>query len=682
MLGAARTSTLRVNFRSREELLDVVNQAFTEPFGERFVALVAGREETDPEANGSHAGVELRLFDPDEIGAGTPAVELLVTDTRGWGDDAELEAAIGLAGLAEQPWRRAEARRVGRRLREEVDGGRRQGDVVVLVRATASLRILEQALEDEGLTTYVVGGRGYWSQEQVRDGLAYLRAVANPLDEEALLGVLASPFAGVGSDALVLLARAGRDGRRGMWAALRDVEGADWSAELAPESRERLVRFAGFLARERDAAPRLAAEALLERALAHTGYDVAILRRPDGERRLANLRKLMRLAREYERAEGRDLRAFLDFAATQELEAAREGEAPLESEGLDAIRLMTIHRAKGLEFGVVCVADLGREPARGTDPLLIGHDGTVGLRLLTLGGGKGVPALAHEALASEKAAADAEEERRLFYVAMTRARDKLILAGGIDAGRWPAPKPGAAPLTWVSRALLGDRPSEVLSADSPEALVRGSWKGRATSVRAELLTHVDAGPLTTRKPRAASAQTVLPAAPTVAPAPPAAPGAQLRPGPSRLSYSSLGDYARCPYRFYLRRLLGLADVPEPAPSESTPEVGAPGLDARVRGTLVHALLEELDFRRPMAPGRHRVAALAATQGVSLTEEEEDDVIGLVTAFTSSSLRERLAAAGRSVRREAPFAFALDDSPDAPLLTGFVDVMATEPMGRC
>ena len=72
----------------------------------------------------------------------------------------------------------------------------------------------------------------------------------------------------------------------------------------------------------------------------------------------------MRLAREYERAEGRDLRGFLAYAATRDLAAAREGEAPLESEGLDAVRLMTIHRAKGLEFPVVCVADLGRAGRR------------------------------------------------------------------------------------------------------------------------------------------------------------------------------------------------------------------------------------------------------------------------------------------------------------------------------
>jgi DNA helicase-2/ATP-dependent DNA helicase PcrA len=98
---------------------------------------------------------------------------------------------------------------VARRLRAEVDAGRAAKDIVVLVRATASLRPLEDALEEAGLPTYVVGGRGYWSGEQVRDALAYLAVLSNPLDERALYTVLASPFCGVGADALVLLAQAG-----------------------------------------------------------------------------------------------------------------------------------------------------------------------------------------------------------------------------------------------------------------------------------------------------------------------------------------------------------------------------------------------------------------------------------------------------------------------------------------
>ena len=195
-LGEGRVRPLTANFRSREELLDVLNGAFAPQWEERFAPLLAGVS-----SNGSG---ELRLFDPGEPADAAPRVELLVTDARGWEDDERL----GLAGVEAKPHRRAEARVVAHRLRRELEAGRAARDVVVLVRATASLRLFEEALEEQGVPTYVVGGRGYWSQQPVRDGLAYLAALANPLDEEALLGVLASPFCGVGSDALILLSGA------------------------------------------------------------------------------------------------------------------------------------------------------------------------------------------------------------------------------------------------------------------------------------------------------------------------------------------------------------------------------------------------------------------------------------------------------------------------------------------
>ena len=211
--GAVRA--LAVNFRSREELLDVLNAAFAPELGERFTPLRAGRRETPMDADGA-----LRLFALDPP-AGAPPVELLVTHTQGWD-----EVPVGLEGGGDQPWRRAEARLVADRLRAEVDAGRRAGDIVVLVRATASLRLLEEALEDQGLPTYVVGGRGYWSQEQVRDGLAWLRVLANPHDEEALLTVLSSPFHGADTDALVRLTEDGRSAR----------------AACGPRSRSRTAR--------------------------------------------------------------------------------------------------------------------------------------------------------------------------------------------------------------------------------------------------------------------------------------------------------------------------------------------------------------------------------------------------------------------------------------------------------
>ena len=246
-LAPARVRGLTVNFRSRPEILDVVNAAFAPLLGPGFTPLVAGR---GPD--------ELRLFAPDP--PEEPRVELLACETSGW---EEREAELGLAGLAAQPWRRAEARAVAARLRAEVDdAGRALGDLVVLVRATSSLRLYEQALEEQGLPTYVVGGRGYWSQEQVRDGIAYLSLLANPHDEAALYATLSSPFCGVGTDALVLLAEAGRQraatepGPR--CAALPARDPGSWLADL-PADEAGAARRVRALRRRRAAARRAAA---------------------------------------------------------------------------------------------------------------------------------------------------------------------------------------------------------------------------------------------------------------------------------------------------------------------------------------------------------------------------------------------------------------------------------------
>ena len=141
-LGERRVRPLTANFRSREELLDVLNAAYAPQWPERFAPLLAGNG-TAPDDSG-----ELRLFDPGDPGGAVPSVELLVTDSRGWDEDTRL----GLAGVETKPHRRAEARALAHRLREEIDVGRPARDIVVLVRATASLRVLEEALEEQGVT--------------------------------------------------------------------------------------------------------------------------------------------------------------------------------------------------------------------------------------------------------------------------------------------------------------------------------------------------------------------------------------------------------------------------------------------------------------------------------------------------------------------------------------------------
>jgi hypothetical protein len=145
---------------------------------------------------------------------------------------------------------------------------------------------------------------------------------------------------------------------------------------------------------------------------------------------------------------------------------------------------------------------------------------------------------------------------------------------------------------------------------------------------------------------------------------------------SRLSYTGLEDYRRCSYRFYLEKALKLPRADPPPAADPLPETG---ISARLRGTLVHQLLERFDLRRPRVPGAPEVEALAETHGVALSGDEVADLRDMVERFAASELRERLARA-RRVRAELPFAFTLEP-PGAGgrslLVNGVVDVHAAE-----
>src|SRR5262249_48905044 len=173
-------------------------------------------------------------------------------------------------------------------------------------------------------------------------------------DDEALATVLASPFVGVSNDALVLIRR--HAGKRPLFAGLERTLPEALSAD-----DERLLRaFKQRYDRLVAASVRTSLERLCDEIVAAHDYDLAVLARWDGKRRYANLRKLMRLARSYEGLRGADIEGFVQFIRDQEAVGASQLEAVSEEEGADAVRLLTIHAAKGPEFKVEIVADAGR----------------------------------------------------------------------------------------------------------------------------------------------------------------------------------------------------------------------------------------------------------------------------------------------------------------------------------
>lgn len=579
--------TLAANFRSLPDIAAAVNAVFA-PRLPGYVPLQAMRP----------------------LGRGEPVVELLLTDTVGWGEGLGKTTA----------WRRAEAATMAARLAELSPP---PGETVVLLRASTDMAAYDQALAEHGLRALAVGG-GYWRALETTDMRNYLRALANPLDTVALYELLASPLVGLTVDGLALL------GRADSWDA----------ADLGAPDSARLSAFGAWFDAERRAIPGRRLDELISRAVDESGYREALEQLPGGRRRVANVEKLMRLARDFEADQGRDLRSFLDHITARALDVPREPDAPADVH--DAIRLMTIHTAKGLEADVVCIADLGRAPSLG-NPLIQVHGDQLGLRVPWPDGTRS-PALQHDALTERRRAADAAEEDRILYVAMTRARERLLLSAAADLDRWPA-LPGSSPIAWLGPALVADLPA------GPVAVIGDAFPLRVEQRRAGA-----------NGASGAAGATVPRLGLTPARWPPPVSASMPPPSPVALSYTALSSHAACGYRYYLQRVLRLPDVAEPG--------GKAGVGARERGILVHALLERLDFARPVVPNAQQAAGAL---GLRATGAELADVEALIDSFAGSAVCRRLAGSAR-VDAEQPFAFELEGT----LVTGVMDAVALEP----
>jgi ATP-dependent helicase/nuclease subunit A len=627
---------LTKNYRSRPQVLAAVNYLFADAFGDEYQPLAASAEFADP------------VF-------GHP-VELLVTDKSSYAE-------------AKEHWRLGEARTIAGRVRELVDSGAATpGEIVVLFAAGTDAETYEEALRREGLPTYRATGRGYFGQQQVVDLLAYLRLLHNRYDDVALTTVLASPFVGVSNDALVLVRRNAI--RRPLFTALERglpeglTEGDERLLRAFLQRYERLVR----------ASARYGLEALCEQVLAEHDYDLAVLARWDGPRRFANLRKLARLAREYEAVRGADVAGFTRFVREQEAVGAKELEAVSEEEGAGAVRLLTIHAAKGLEFKVVIVADAGRDTGgpRSPDEIVALSDGRFGFRTVhpTRGRREGVFAWKEVKEAAEEQ--ERRERLRLYYVAMTRAIDRLVVSGAIDPERTADRQ---TPIGWVidrldahdavvsaggdalelergdARFLLsvrrrdGSRPADAVVAESADESEVGEEQGQL-----QLFDEAPAGRV--------ELGLELPALADI-PGPP-------RHDVRRLSYSALALHARCSYRYFAERVLGL---PPTVRAAATGEGEDVGVAATELGDAVHRLLEAVDLDDPVAAPRDDLDATVRDWYPSVTGDELDRIAGLVDAYCASSLARRVAAL-RGARPERPFSF----EQDGVLLHGRLDVL--------
>ncbi|MGQ9925330.1 MAG: UvrD-helicase domain-containing protein [Chloroflexaceae bacterium] len=322
------------------------------------------------------------------------------------------------------------------------------GDIALLFQASTSFEPFEIALREQGIPYLTTAGRGYYGRQEVLDLIHLLQAIDDPGNELALVGALRSPLFAIDDGVIMALKLSGATS---LWEALlaSAEDGIGAGASFA-------ARILGELHAMRG---RSTVVELLRAALERTGYLAIISALEDGERRRANVEKLLAAAR---LVGGRGLRAFSEYLELLLRVEAREGDAPLEARG--AVRLMTVHRSKGLEFPIVALPDLERAPPSPRARWLARRAYGLALQVRDPADEKRLPAAFLLARHTERQLERAERER-LLYVALTRACDYLILSGAAQSRHddgWHAALAAALGYPWETGGPPDGAPGPLL----------------------------------------------------------------------------------------------------------------------------------------------------------------------------------------------------------------------------
>lgn len=464
------------NFRSVPVVLDAVNAVFSRAMTAEAAGMDYGEREK------LYAG---RQAPDDERWIGGP-VEVDIVPTPSDEEDDDGSTAF-------EKECRFIAGRIGELLASGRMAARKDGTleplsyrhIVVLLRSMAGKAdVLIQALQEGGIPSYAEQSGGYFAAVEVQVMLALLRCIDNPEQDLAMAAVLRSPLVGLDETALAGVRLAG-DGT--LW---QNLPAFVASLPDGVDEKEDLQQFMAAFDSWRTYSRRHGVAELLQRLYDDTAYVDFVGAMPGGDVRQANLKALYDRARQYEEAGFRGLFRYLQLMDKMKEDGLDLAPAKVVSEKEDVVRIMSIHKSKGLEFPVVFVADMGKAfNRRDTQDQILFHNRLgIGLKQYDPEWRISYPTLIWSGIAAQLRWEGTAEEERILYVAMTRARDQLILTGHSshidrDWQRWTShlnPAQAKSYFDWVMPAALAPFGAK---ADADYARPGAAWQDAVWQVR-------------------------------------------------------------------------------------------------------------------------------------------------------------------------------------------------------
>lgn len=416
---------LHKNFRSRSQVLSVVNYIFYQIMGEDL-----GKVEYDNEA-ALYPGASFPEGNSEEFAA----TELLLVDT-----DSELLEEIKGAQTSRELEALAVAERiqniVGKELVLDRETGEyrpaRYGDIVILLRTMAGWsETFGEVLGGQGIPTYSASKTGYFSALEVVTVLNYLHILDNPRQDIPFAAVLHSPVVGCSPEEMAMLRTASEDKKSGAdyYSCVMDYLQNGDSKEL----QEKLKCFWKDYEELRSLVPYTPIHELILKLLEKTHYADYAAAMPAGEQREANLNMLVERAMEFEKTSYRGLFNFIRYIEHMQKYDVDYGEVNL-SGGDNVVQLMSIHKSKGLEFPIVFLSGMSKQFNQQdiNAGLVIHQDLGIGADCIDPKLRIRFPTVMKQVLRRQLKQENQGEELRVLYVAMTRAKEKLIMTGTVD----------------------------------------------------------------------------------------------------------------------------------------------------------------------------------------------------------------------------------------------------------